>query len=124
MLCYFLGQFYKDSGRKFSLCIASQFSVERMDHLPQFLEKWRDVPISVSIFVPGYCYHFVEFYLERLKRCNLTATSYLSIHLVYPQDNPPSNQKIIPTHQGCDLKLLHDEIKEIMIHLKESKVRL
>ena len=106
------------------LTIASQLSLGRLYHLPDFLEKWHGSTISVSIFVPGFDYHIVKLFLETLISCKPHVVDYLSVHLVYPIDKPPSSQKVLPIIDGCDFKVIKLRIEKIIHLLRRKQVRL
>ncbi|KDR14680.1 hypothetical protein L798_11452 [Zootermopsis nevadensis] len=83
------GDRYAELSEKYSVCLATQSSLEKLQSLVQVAHHWTG-PISAAVFAAGDEYSLVQLYVAFLRRCYPVVRDRVSFHLAYPKDRPPS----------------------------------
>ncbi|XP_069696973.1 beta-1,4-glucuronyltransferase 1-like isoform X3 [Periplaneta americana] len=84
------GDKYADLSDKYSVCLATQSSLEKLQSLVQVAHHWTG-PISAAVFAAGDEYPLIQLYIAFLRRCFPVVRDRVSFHLAYPKDRPPSH---------------------------------
>ncbi|PSN39741.1 hypothetical protein C0J52_19960 [Blattella germanica] len=83
------GDRFSELSEKYSICLATQSSIERLDSLVQVVNRWPGT-ISVSVFIAGNEYALLEFYVSYLRQCFPQIRERVSFHLAYSPAHPPT----------------------------------
>ncbi|XP_055534372.1 beta-1,4-glucuronyltransferase 1 [Wyeomyia smithii] len=90
-----IGEKYPELGEKFSVCLATQSSLEKIYSLVQVSHHWSG-PISAAIFAAGNDeLYLLQIYLSYLRNCFKTIRERVSFHLALPKDRAPTHLKSI-----------------------------
>ncbi|XP_059608205.1 beta-1,4-glucuronyltransferase 1 [Phlebotomus argentipes] len=88
-----VGDKFAELSEQYSVCLATQSSIERLGPLVQVAHHWTG-PISVAIFAAGDDeLHLLQVYLSFLRKCYPGIRERVSFHLAYPRDKAPSHVK-------------------------------
>ncbi|XP_068082906.1 beta-1,4-glucuronyltransferase 1 [Anabrus simplex] len=98
-----VGERFSELSEKFSVCLATQSSIEKLQSLVQVAHHWSG-PISAAMFVAGDDeYKLLQYYISYLRRCYAPVRERVSFHLAYPKDRPPTaHQTELPLKSGLD----------------------
>lgn len=83
------GDRYAELSEKYSVCLATQGSLEKLQSLVQVAHHWSG-PISAAVFAAGDEYPLLQLYIAFLRRCFLVVRDRVTFHLAYPKDLPPT----------------------------------
>lgn len=83
------GDQYAELSEKYSVCLATQSSLEKLQSLVQVAHHWSG-PISAAVFAAGDEYPLLQLYIAFLRRCFPVVRDRVSFHLAYPKDRPPA----------------------------------
>ncbi|KAF5302426.1 hypothetical protein FQR65_LT08515 [Abscondita terminalis] len=99
-----VGDKYVELNKKFSVCLATQTSLERMFSLVQVSKNWPG-PISVAVFAAGEDeLNLVLLYILYLRKCFPNIQERVTFHLTLPKNRLPSNIQIDMQslkYEGC-----------------------
>lgn len=85
-----IGHRFDDLSREYSVCLATQSSLERLYSLVSVVEHWNG-PISLAVFVAGNDeLYLLQLYLSYLQNCFAAIRESVTIHLAYPKNRPPT----------------------------------
>ncbi|KAJ9597487.1 hypothetical protein L9F63_011647, partial [Diploptera punctata] len=84
------GERYAELSEKYSVCLATQSSLEKLQSLVQVAHHWTG-PISAAVFAAGDEYHLLQLYIAFLRRCFPVVRDRVSFHLAYPKERPPTH---------------------------------
>ena len=87
------GERYAELSEKYSVCLATQSSIEKLQSLVQVAHHWTG-PISAAVFAAGDEYPLLQLYIAFLRRCFPVVRDRVSFHLAYPKDRPPTNVRL------------------------------
>lgn len=82
------GDRYGELSERYSVCLATQSSLEKLQSLVQVAHHWSG-PISAAVFAAGDEYALLQLYIAFLRRCFPVVRDRVSFHLAYPKDRPP-----------------------------------
>ncbi|KAF6205241.1 hypothetical protein GE061_019409 [Apolygus lucorum] len=86
-----VGVRYLKLSDEFSVCLATQTSVEKLDSLVHIANHWSG-PISIAVFVVGDDeYAIVREYIKFLRQCFSRVKNQVSFHLAFPSEQVPSS---------------------------------
>nr|CAD7571069.1 unnamed protein product [Timema californicum] len=77
---------------RFTVCLATQSSLEKMHSLVQVAHHWSGA-ISAAIFAASDEFKLLEWYVGYLRKCFPLVRERVSFHLMFSKDRPPSNSK-------------------------------
>jgi N-acetyllactosaminide beta-1,3-N-acetylglucosaminyltransferase len=83
------GDKFEELSKKYTVCIATQSSLEKLYSLAQVSQHWTG-PVSVSVFVGGEEFLLTELYVAYLRHCFPQIRDGISFHLAYSPDYPPA----------------------------------
>lgn len=93
-----IGDKYADLSEEYSVCLATQSSLEKIYSLVQVSHHWSG-PISAAVFAAGEDeLYLLQLYLSYLRYCFKTIRERVSFHLVFPNDRLPSQIKAIQSN--------------------------
>lgn len=96
------GDRFGDLSQKYVVCLATQSSLERLSSLVEVSYHWTG-SISVALFVAGNDeLHLMQIYVSYLRNCYPAIRDRVTFHLTYPQERPPSNNKIVNNNNYLD----------------------
>lgn len=85
-----VGERYTELSTQYTVCLATQTSIERLFSLVQVAHHWSG-PISASLFAAGNDeLYLLQLYVSYLRRCYPVIRDGVSFHLTYPKDRPPT----------------------------------
>lgn len=85
-----IGQRFDDLSTEYSVCLATQSSLERLYSLVSVAEHWNG-PISLAVFVAGNDeLYLLQLYLSYLQNCFAAIRDAVTIHLAYPKNRAPT----------------------------------
>ncbi|PSN56389.1 hypothetical protein C0J52_13989 [Blattella germanica] len=98
------GERYAELSDKYSVCLATQSSLEKLQSLVQVAHHWTG-PISAAVFAAGDEYPLLQLYIAFLRRCFPVVRDRVSFHLAYPKDRPPTHLRPdFPTKPKLDCR--------------------
>jgi N-acetyllactosaminide beta-1,3-N-acetylglucosaminyltransferase len=83
------GDKFVELSEKYTVCIASQSSLEKLHSLVQVSQHWSG-PISVSIFIAGEELLLTELYVAYLRHCFSQIRERISFHLAFSKEYSPT----------------------------------
>lgn len=84
------GHRFDDLSKEYSVCLATQSSLERLYSLVSVAEHWNG-PISLAVFVAGNDeLYLLQLYLSYLQNCFAAIRDAVTIHLAYPKNRTPT----------------------------------
>lgn len=101
-----VGKEYNKLSNEYSVCLATQSSLERLHSLVNVAEHWNG-PISLSIFIAGNDeLYLLQLYMSYLNDCYDKIRNTVTIHLAYSKQYAPTNvQKFLKQNYidyACD----------------------
>lgn len=103
-----IGENFLELSKKFSVCIATQSSIEKLYSIAQVSQHWSG-PISVALYAAGDDEYFlVHWYVNFLKKCFSSVSLRASFHLAVPKSKIPAGtypinlKKIESQSYQCD----------------------
>ncbi|GLH13070.1 Uncharacterized protein GBIM_17716 [Gryllus bimaculatus] len=89
-----VGERYAELSDTFSVCLATQSSVEKLRSLVQVAHHWSG-PISAAVYAAGDDeYTLLQIYVAYLRKCFAAVRERVSFHLAYPKDRPPRQEAV------------------------------
>lgn len=114
-----VGSQYARLSQEYSVCLATQSSLERLHSLVSVAEHWNG-PISLSVFVAGNDeLYLLQLYLSYLSECFDKIRNTVTIHLAYPRNRPPT--KVRKTLKNDYLDLLCDQPEQTLKKLMKFR---
>uniref|UniRef100_A0A182XA47 Beta-1,4-glucuronyltransferase 1 n=4 Tax=gambiae species complex TaxID=44542 RepID=A0A182XA47_ANOQN len=90
-----VGERFPDLSDTYSVCLATQSSLEKIYSLVQVAHHWSG-PISTAIFAAGNDeLYLVQIYLSYLRACFRPIRERVSFHLVLPRERAPTHLKSV-----------------------------
>ncbi|CAG2054209.1 unnamed protein product [Timema podura] len=87
-----VGDKFVTLSERFTVCLATQSSLEKMHSLVQVAHHWSGA-ISAAIFAASDEFKLLEWYVGYLRKCFPLVRERVSFHLMFSKDRPPSNSK-------------------------------
>lgn len=98
-----VGQNFTALSDQFSVCIATQTSLEKLHSLVQVAHQWTG-PISAAVYAAGDDEYFLlHWYIKFLQNCFNSIKERVSFHLAVPKNKIPTGR------YPNKLKILHDQ---------------
>lgn len=89
-----VGERYADLSKEFTVCLATQSSVDRLGSLVQVAHHWSG-PISLALFAASDDeYTLLQLYIAYLRRCFTAVRDRVSFHLAFPKDKYPHQETV------------------------------
>ncbi|XP_075234246.1 beta-1,4-glucuronyltransferase 1 isoform X2 [Lycorma delicatula] len=97
-----VGEKYGDVSQKYSVCLATQSSIEKMYSIVEVSQHWTG-PISVALFAAGDMeYKLMKGYVKYLRRCYSTVRERVIFHVMFPKEKVPSTTNKIESTDNMD----------------------
>ncbi|KAL1114818.1 hypothetical protein AAG570_007642, partial [Ranatra chinensis] len=97
-----VGTDYYDLSHRFSVCLATQSSLEKLHSIVQVAHHWSG-PISAALFAAGdEEYRLLQGYVEFLCRCFPVVRERISFHLAFPRNKVPLNRFLVESTSQLD----------------------
>lgn len=114
-----VGSQFARLSQEYSVCLATQSSLERLHSLVSVAEHWNG-PISLSVFVAGNDeLYLLQLYLSYLNECFDKIRNTVTIHLAYPKNRPPT--KVRKKLKNNYLDLLCDQPEQTLKKLMKFR---
>lgn len=91
---YHVNRFYKSEGfparhipTDYDVTIAIHGGIDRLQHLPALVEKWKGAMVSYAVFAPGSDAAHADDVIDGLRMCWTEVRHHVVFHLVYPSDD-------------------------------------
>ncbi|XP_071442217.1 beta-1,4-glucuronyltransferase 1 [Hetaerina americana] len=94
-----VGEQFANLSLRFSVCLATQSSLERLHTLAQVAHQWSG-PISAAVFAAADEFPLVRAYIRFLRRCYGPVRDRVSFHLAYPGERPPAKRRKVGEAAG------------------------
>ncbi|XP_046394874.1 beta-1,4-glucuronyltransferase 1 [Ischnura elegans] len=87
-----VGEQFANLSARFSVCLATQSSLERLHTLAQVAHQWSG-PISAAVFAAADEFPLVRSYIRFLRRCYSQVRERVSFHMAFPGERPPTKRR-------------------------------
>lgn len=109
-----VGEKYINASSSFSVCLATQSSVEKLGSLPQVAHHWIG-PMSVALFAAGdEEFALLQGYVKYLRRCFVPISERVAFHVLFPGSRMPSNSSAAPRTEGLDCLRPEKELARLL----------
>ncbi|KAG8235908.1 hypothetical protein J437_LFUL016229 [Ladona fulva] len=87
-----VGDQFANLSSRFSVCLATQSSLERLHTLAQVAYQWTG-PISAAVFAPSDEFPLTRAFIKFLRRCYPPVRERVSFHFSFPAERPPTKRR-------------------------------
>ncbi|XP_014274469.1 beta-1,4-glucuronyltransferase 1 isoform X2 [Halyomorpha halys] len=118
-----VGTLFDELSKRYSVCLATQSSLEKLHSLVQVANHWRG-PISAALFAAGdEEFGLLQGYIDYLRHCYPAVRDRVSFHLAFPWDRLPSKNQ--PVKREGKLDCLHPEgfLHQLLKHRSSELLR-
>ncbi|XP_073994319.1 beta-1,4-glucuronyltransferase 1 isoform X1 [Rhodnius prolixus] len=112
-----VGDDFRTLSSRYSVCLATQSSVERLHSLVEVAHHWTG-PISAALFAAGDDeFSILQGYVEFLRRCYAPVRERVSFHVAFPKERLPTQSFMTEKISGFDCAHPEASLQELL-HLR------
>ncbi|CAH1394071.1 unnamed protein product [Nezara viridula] len=118
-----VGTLFDELSKRYSVCLATQSSLEKLHSLVQVANHWRG-PISAALFAAGdEEFGLLQGYVDYLRHCYPAVRDRVSFHLAFPWDRLPSKNQPIKRDGNLDCHHPEGSLHQLLKHRSSELLR-